>query len=286
AALDALNQIVHPAVRRRREELLRAAREGGDLLVVNDIPLLFEALDPAQFDAVVLVDAGVALRRTRLRAMRGLSNDEADRMIAAQMPAERKRAKSDVVIENEGSLEQLERQARAAFDELRHRAAVAALGGRPARVLLLAAAGAREQPTLNPIAARYADAGLAVRRVTGDAAAIERALGQPATPDAIVATAAAAAAAEQAWADGGRPVDSQRCRDRACAGQAPADRRNRLVRGSRGGGRAGVGGRRSSGRADVPLGGPRPHRGAARSPALGRRAGAPGRARCGRPGAP
>src|SRR6266550_2210311 len=127
AALDALNQIVHPAVRRRREELLRAAREGGDLLVVNDIPLLFEALDPAQFDAVVLVDAGVALR---------------------------------------------------------HRAAVAALGGRPARVLLLAAAGAREQPTLNPIAARYADAGLAVRRVTGDAAAIERALGQPATPDA------------------------------------------------------------------------------------------------------
>src|SRR6266568_4738767 len=188
AALDALNQIVHPAVRRRREELLREAREGGDLLVVNDIPLLFEALDPAQFDAVVLVDAAVALRRTRLRAMRGLSNDDADRMI-----------------ENEGSLKQLERQARAAFDELRHRAAVAALGGRPARVLLLAAAEAREQPTLNPIAARYADAGLAVRRVTGDAAAIERALGQPAAPDAIVATAAAAAAAEQAWADAGRP---------------------------------------------------------------------------------
>src|SRR3989449_3299594 len=177
AALDALNQIVHPAVRRLREELLRAAGEDADMLVVNDIPLLFEALDPAQFDAVVRVDGGVALRRPRLRAMRGLSNDEADRMIAAQMPAERKRAKSDVVIENEASLEQLERQARAAFDELRHRAAVAALGGRPARVLLLAAAAAREQPTLNPIAARYADAGLAVRRVTGEAAAIERALG-------------------------------------------------------------------------------------------------------------
>src|SRR2546429_8601874 len=120
AALDALNQIVHPAVRRRRDELLREASEDGDLLVVNDIPLLFEALDPAQFDAVVLVDASGALRRTRLRAMRGLSNDEADRMNAAQMPAERKRAKSDFVIENEGSLKQLERKARAAFDELRH----------------------------------------------------------------------------------------------------------------------------------------------------------------------
>src|SRR5947208_9269761 len=205
AALDALNQIVHPAVRQRRDELLSEARERGDALVVNDIPLLFEALDPTQFDGVVLVDASAALRRTRLRAMRGLSNDEADRMIAAQMPAERKRAKSDFVIENEGSLKQLERQARAAFDELRHRAAVAALGGRPARVLLLAAARAREQPTLNPIAARYADAGLAVRRVTGDAAAIEKALSQPAPPDAIVASAAAAPAAEQACARAGRP---------------------------------------------------------------------------------
>src|SRR5438094_6081232 len=136
AALDALNQIVHPAVRRRRDELLREAREGGDLLVVNDIPLLFEALDPSQFDAVVLVDASAALRRTRLRAIRGLSNDEADRMIAAQMPAERKRAKSDFVIENEGSLNRLERQAREAFDELRHRRRDAAAAGRPARVLL------------------------------------------------------------------------------------------------------------------------------------------------------
>src|SRR5256885_2333917 len=177
AALDALNQIVHPAVRRRRDELLREAGEAGDLLVVNDIPLLFEALDPTQFDAVVLVDASAALRRTRLRTMRGLSNDEADRMIAAQMPAERKRAKSDFVIENERSLKQLERRARAAFDELRHRAAVEALGGRPARVLLLAAAEAREQPTLNPIAARYAEAGLAVRRASGGAGAVAKAPG-------------------------------------------------------------------------------------------------------------
>src|SRR5207245_8228688 len=91
AGLDALNAIVHPAVRRRRDELAREARERGDVLVVNDIPLLFEVLDPEQFDLVVLVDAAVPLRRTRLRAMRCLSNEEADRMIAAQMPAERKR---------------------------------------------------------------------------------------------------------------------------------------------------------------------------------------------------
>ena len=241
AALDALNQIVHPAVRRRRDELLRAAREGGDLLVVNDIPLLFEALDPTQFDAVVLVDASTALRRTRLRTMRGLSTDEADRMIAAQMPAERKRGKSDFVIENERSLKQLERQARTVFDELRHRAAVAALGGRPARWLLLAAAEAPDQLALNAIADRYTDAGLSIRRVTGDAAAIEKALG-------------------------GR-------------------RRHRRDRSRCAGGGADMAARGPSGCARRPLRRPRPRRGAPRSPALGRRPSAPGRARCGRPGA-
>src|SRR5205809_527757 len=156
-----------------------------------------------RFGADVLAPDGT-LDRAALRGK--VMGDQAalDALNQIVHPAERKRAKSDFVIENEGSLKQLERKARAAFDQLRHRAAVAALGGRPARVLLLAAAEAREQPTLNPIAARYADAGLAVRRVTGDAAAIERALGQAAAPDAIVATAAAAAAAEQAWADAGR----------------------------------------------------------------------------------
>jgi dephospho-CoA kinase len=122
AALAALNAIVHPAVQRRRAELLAAARERGDELVINDIPLLFEALDPAQFDTIVLVDASPALRRTRLRAMRGLSNEEADRMLASQMPSERKRPRSEFVIENEGDLKELERHARAVYDELRLRA--------------------------------------------------------------------------------------------------------------------------------------------------------------------
>src|SRR6059036_4105030 len=138
AALTALNAIVHPAVQQRRLELQSAAAERGDAIVVNDIPLLFEALDPTQFDAVVLVDAPVPLRRTRLRALRGLSNEEADRMIAAQMPAERKRPRSHFVIDNDGSVAELELAARAVFKELRRRAARAALG-RPAQSLLLAA---------------------------------------------------------------------------------------------------------------------------------------------------
>jgi dephospho-CoA kinase len=123
AALTALNAIVHPAVQRRREELLQAARTRGDTLVVNDIPLLFEVLDPAQFDVIVLVDAGDAVRRARLRALRGLSNEDADRMIAAQMPSARKRGRSQFVIDNDGTAADLARTARQVFDELRRLAA-------------------------------------------------------------------------------------------------------------------------------------------------------------------
>jgi dephospho-CoA kinase len=122
AALTALNALVHPAVERRREALVDQAWKRGDRIVVNDIPLLFEALDPDQFDVVVLVDAPVAVRRARLCAFRGLSDADADRMIAAQQPTERKRKKSHYVIDNVGTLQDLERRTHEVYAELERRA--------------------------------------------------------------------------------------------------------------------------------------------------------------------
>lgn len=202
-ALADLNAIVHPAVRRRRDELMQAARDAGDAIVVNDIPLLFEALDPADFDVVVLVDTPLPLRRTRLRTLRGLSNEDADRMIAAQMPAERKRARSHHVIENAGTLTELERAARRVFDDLRRRAAAHGVFAL-APVLLVAAGAADSRDVLTAIAARYADAGGAVRRVTGGRPAVAKALGTD-PPRATVATAAVTAPARAAWTAAGRP---------------------------------------------------------------------------------
>jgi dephospho-CoA kinase len=199
-ALSALNAIVHPAVQSRREELQDAARRRGDVLLVNDIPLLFEVLDPAQFDAIVVVDAPVALRRTRLRTKRGLSNEEADRMIAAQMDAERKRAQAHYVIDNDGSLDALEAHAHDVFVELRRRAAGTAKG----TLLLLAADAKDDARTLDAIAARYADAGAKVERASGKAAALTKAL-RATRPGATIATEAASTAARAAWIDAGRP---------------------------------------------------------------------------------
>jgi len=110
-ALADLNRIVHPQVHRRRAELLAEARARGDRIVVSDIPLLFETMDPAEFDAVVLVDAPEEVRRSRLIAERGLTPAEADRMIRAQLPSADKRARSDYVIDNIGDRAALERAA-------------------------------------------------------------------------------------------------------------------------------------------------------------------------------
>jgi dephospho-CoA kinase len=122
AALAELNRIVHPEVHRRRKRLLKEARARGDRVVVSDIPLLFEAADPSEFDAVVLVDAPEPVRRARLLASRPLPGGEVDRMMAAQLPSALKRQRSDFVIDNDGDLPALERAAASVWQALLARA--------------------------------------------------------------------------------------------------------------------------------------------------------------------
>jgi dephospho-CoA kinase len=108
--LEELNQIVHPEVERLRLRLVEQARRRGDRVVICDIPLLFERHMTDRFDRIVLVDSHRALRLERLMSERGLRETEAMDMIAAQMPAELKRAQADFVIDNDGTLTQLERR--------------------------------------------------------------------------------------------------------------------------------------------------------------------------------
>ncbi len=120
--LDALNRIVHPGVTRLRDREIARARERGDRIVVCVIPLLFERNLVDEFDAIVLVDAPRPLRLERLVATRGLEETDAMNMIAAQMPAELKRARADYVIENNGSLDDLERDVDALWSSLQRNA--------------------------------------------------------------------------------------------------------------------------------------------------------------------
>jgi dephospho-CoA kinase len=116
--LDALNRIVHPGVTRLRDREIAHARERGDPIVICVIPLLFERNIVDEFDAIVLVDAPRPLRLERLVAARGMEATDAMNMIASQMPAELKRARADYVIENNGSLQELERDVNALWSSL------------------------------------------------------------------------------------------------------------------------------------------------------------------------
>ena len=108
--LEELNRLTHPEVTRLRDRLVADARRRGDRMVICDIPLLFERHLADEFERIVLVDAPRPLRLERLVRERGLGETEAMDMIAAQMPAELKRARADFIIDNEGTLAALERR--------------------------------------------------------------------------------------------------------------------------------------------------------------------------------
>jgi dephospho-CoA kinase len=117
AARQKLNEITHPAVWRRGKELIAAAEAADqDAIVIYDVPLLVEASAdrPMRFDQVVVVNADRGERIRRLIAERGLSQAEAEARVGAQTSDEQRLAVADIVLDNDGSREEL----LAAVDEL------------------------------------------------------------------------------------------------------------------------------------------------------------------------
>jgi dephospho-CoA kinase len=99
-----LNAIVHPLVGARTFELAAAAPP--DAVVVYDIPLLVESDMAAGFDFVLVVEAPVDVRLTRL-AERGMAEGDARERMAAQASDEQRRVVASAVIDNGGSLAEL-----------------------------------------------------------------------------------------------------------------------------------------------------------------------------------
>lgn len=112
-----LEGIIHPLVRARGAEL--EAMAGPDALVVHDIPLLAETGQASAFDAVIVVDAPVALQVERMVRDRGWTPEEAAARIAAQASREQRLAVATHVIENTGTVEDLRRRVAEVFEELR-----------------------------------------------------------------------------------------------------------------------------------------------------------------------
>lgn len=114
---QALEAIVHPAVRLRMAEEVERHRREEQPVVVLDVPLLLEGGLDRTVDQVWLVYVDKETQRARLISRDGLSPEQADQRIAAQMDLEAKRARANVVIDNGGSLEATRTQVEAVWQQ-------------------------------------------------------------------------------------------------------------------------------------------------------------------------
>ncbi|MGI5159458.1 dephospho-CoA kinase [Microbispora sp. CA-102843] len=114
--LKVLNGIVHPKVGARSEQLQREAPD--DAVVVYDVPLLAENNLAALYDVVIVVDTPDEVRLERLLRFRGMPEADARARIAAQASREDRLRIADIVIGNEGSLDDLDAQVDKVWQDL------------------------------------------------------------------------------------------------------------------------------------------------------------------------
>ncbi|HKY37502.1 MAG TPA: dephospho-CoA kinase [Polyangiaceae bacterium] len=118
-ARKTLSGITHPIVRRLSQERFAALEVLGVRLAGYDVPLLFEVGLDRALRPVVVVAASEATQLERTLERGGLSRDEAQARIAAQLPLAEKRARADHVIDNDGSRAELSAQVDALVERLR-----------------------------------------------------------------------------------------------------------------------------------------------------------------------
>ncbi len=106
----ALEQILHPRIRRQWSTAAEESRQSGQLFLA-DIPLLYETEGESLCDRVVVVACSPEIQEQRLIARAHLSPAAALAMIESQMPLPQKIARADHLIWNNGPLSMLEAQA-------------------------------------------------------------------------------------------------------------------------------------------------------------------------------
>jgi dephospho-CoA kinase len=116
ALLGKLNAIVHPRVAERMLEIERAAPP--DAIVVHDVPLLAENRLAGQYDVVVVVDVPAEVQLDRLTRQRRMPQDQARERMDAQASRAERLEIADIVVDNSGSLADLDRRVDGLWEEL------------------------------------------------------------------------------------------------------------------------------------------------------------------------
>ncbi|WP_297083237.1 dephospho-CoA kinase [uncultured Demequina sp.] len=110
AAREQLDAIVHPYVFAMSGAADRQARAEGAHVVVHDIPLLVEAGGNRDFGMVVTINADEDVRIERLTASRGMTRADARARVRAQASDEQRAAIADVVLDGNGTADDLRAQ--------------------------------------------------------------------------------------------------------------------------------------------------------------------------------
>lgn len=107
---EKLNSIIHPAI---REEMMRQREEhlaAGANTIIMDIPLLFESKLQSFVEKIIVVSVTPEVQAQRLIARNQLTEIEASKRISSQLPMKIKEAGADAVINNNGTVEETEKQ--------------------------------------------------------------------------------------------------------------------------------------------------------------------------------
>lgn len=118
AARARLNGIVHPLIGEATLAALQDAERAGVRVLVHDVPLLVEAGLQGGYDEVVVVLASPEVRLDRLVRLRGMTTQDALARLAAQASDEQRRAAATIVLQNEGTLDELYAQVDALWPRL------------------------------------------------------------------------------------------------------------------------------------------------------------------------
>jgi dephospho-CoA kinase len=117
-ARRALEAIVHPEVRRVTEAWFASLDPARHPFAIADIPLLYEVGRERDFDRVIVAACDPATQLRRVMHRDGVSEDDARKRLAAQLPIEEKVRRADWVIRTDGTFEETDRQVRAVVGEL------------------------------------------------------------------------------------------------------------------------------------------------------------------------
>lgn len=104
-----LEEIVHPEIRRLAEERIAALAAEGHRVVFYMAPLLIESGAAERVDEIWVVTVRADVQRERLMARDGIGREEAERIIASQMPLAEKELYGSIVIDNSGTQERTRR---------------------------------------------------------------------------------------------------------------------------------------------------------------------------------